>query len=69
MKVNRSKTALSPFSIRNVSATIARNLKFTHICNPNRQKVRWLAEALVAELVDAHDSKSCTVRCAGSIPA
>jgi hypothetical protein len=23
----------------------------------------------VAELVDAHDSKSCTVRCAGSIPA
>ena len=23
----------------------------------------------MAELVDAHDSKSCTVRCAGSIPA
>ena len=23
----------------------------------------------MAELVDAHDSKSCTARCAGSIPA
>ena len=24
--------------------------------------------ARMAELVDAHDSKSCTVRCVGSIP-
>ncbi len=28
----------------------------------------WFVQAEVAELVDAHDSKSCTFGCVGSIP-
>ena len=29
----------------------------------------WRRQAKVAELVDAHDSKSCTFGCEGSIPS
>jgi hypothetical protein len=51
---------------------------FHYICGPTslkqlrRPKARLSRlpseDAKVAELVDAHDSKSCTARCVGSIP-
>lgn len=33
-----------------------------------RGYLETMEQAKVAELVDAHDSKSCTERCVGSIP-
>gem|GEM_PF-2478399 len=40
---------------------VVQKSNFVHICTP--------LDAKVAELVDAHDSKSCIFGCAGSIPA
>jgi hypothetical protein len=62
--------AASKLSFRKeVRHFLSRNLSSYKNCKGFKDYTYLHPQAKVAELVDAHDSKSCILGCAGSIPA